>query len=256
MKRIALLFICFFAALFLLYFTKDIWGAIYASKAIKEQANAALNYTATLGEVKLQSGPGILRLYSISLVQNGDPQQKQVFSAEEIILHIDVVSAIKREFRIYRGDVYNANILLEYVAPNASNLKIAENHFRDYLRERKVQSPYQKIEWNVYGLTFYRIRFRVVDYDGTLLADVIIPQITISTLGSHNTGGENAASVFRNIQLAMFKEILKDNVEGEYDLPGLLKVAGREIKHLEILSTDGLNNIRQTSKELLKRLLK
>lgn len=256
MKRFALLFIWLFAALILVYFTKDIWGAIYASKVIKAQANAALNYTATLGEVKLQSGPGLLKLYSVSLVQNGDPQQKQVLSADEVILHIDVISAIKRELRINHGDVYNASILLEYVAPNASNLKIAENHFRDYLRDRVVQSPYRKIEWKVYGLTFYRIRFRVVDYDGALLADVMIPQVTISTPGSDKTGGENAASIFRSIQLAMFKEILKNNVEGEYDLPGLLKVAGREIKHLEILSTDGLYNIKQTGKDLLRRLLK
>jgi hypothetical protein len=236
----------------LLTFAGFIWWDYGAKTAVAQllvrSSEQALSQSVTFSDIELDIDLGELRLATVAARTIGDPKPQGNFRAREVILSVDIDSAFYRRLLVTRGDVYNADVVMEYIAPGVSNFNIIEAHFQEYLAIRRAEGK-EKLQWDVDDVVFHDSRFRLIDFDGTVVADVSASKLRVSSLGNDKSGRENRAEFFSGLQVSLLKQVLMGKVEGRYDKSAIIAFVKRE--HRNLLRQVDFNSALKKGRNLL-----
>lgn len=235
-----------------IYLARDLWLAHLVEEVIHHQAEVKIDHDISILDLHLDSDLGRLNLEQIALTPLSDPQKLQALAAEEVDLDVEVIGFFSRHVRVKHARVYDADVVLEYIAPGVSNFKIMEQTFRSYVEQRKAEGKSRLLEWDLDQLDLYRVHFTLIDYSGQVLADVQIPKISVSTLSTRNSGKENFALLMGQIQKSVLEETIKGRVQGKYDVAGLLQLVRRELPHMAVFESAPVNKLKEAGKKFLK----
>lgn len=235
------------------YYARDYWVGQFVQSVLTDQARVALDQETLLSSLVLDSSTGHISIDQLAFSTLDDPKQQQNFAAEHVELEAQISGVFSPHVRVRRARVHNAEVLLEYIAPGVSNLKMVEQSYQAFVQQCKAQGKSRRLEWDLERVEFYTVRFRLVDYDGQQLADVIIPRISLDSLSSSLTATSNLALILQQVQLSVIQETLKGRVEGDYDFAGMLRLVRRELPNSTLLSKERVDRIKGAGRSLLKK---
>lgn len=238
------------------YFSSDHFIGKFVKNVLVEQVQLAFKQETLLSSLSLDSSKGGISLEQLVFFNLDDPQRKQNFAAERVELEAQVSGVFSPHVRIKNARADNVDFLLEYVAPGVSNLKLVEQNYKSYLQQRKTQGKAHLLEWDLDYIELHKVRFRLVDYDGQQLADVVIPRVVLNSLSSSLSPQDNLALILQQVQLSLIQETLKGRVTGEYDLKGILHLVRRELPNRGVLSKESGELMKGAGRSIMERLLR
>ena len=220
---------------------------------LTKQAGVALEQKAQFQSINLDSSAGLLSIEQLVLSNFDDPQSQQNFAADRVDLDVVVAGVLSPEVLVRHARVYNAALTLEYIAPGVSNLQMIEESYRSYIQQRRAEGKKRRLQWDLERVELYDLRFRLIDYEGKQLADVVIPRIALHSLGTGNTPADNVAAFLRQVQVSVIEETIKGRVTGDYDVRGLLKLARTELPHSRFMENGPVDVLKGMGRSLLER---
>lgn len=235
------------------YLARDYLTGQLVHSVLTKQALVALDQEAELSGITLDSSAGLISIEQLAFTHLDDPKQQRNFVAERVDLDVVVNGVISPDVLVRHARVYNAEFTLEYIAPGVSNLRMLEQSYRNYAEQRRAEGRSRKLEWNLEHVEFYDVRFHLIDYDGTELADVMVPRIALNSLGTSKTSADNFASLLQQVQVAVIEETLKGRVTGDYDALGVLQLVRRELPNSRLVSVKPAEIIKRMGKSLMER---
>ncbi|MEQ3724501.1 hypothetical protein [Alcanivorax sp.] len=235
------------------YFSRDFWVANAIEEMLQHQANVKINHDLSVSGVELDSKQGLISLQSPSLMARDDPDHMVSMRAGRIDFDAAISGVFSPHVKVSRAQIYDAEFVIDYIAPGVSNLKLMEETFRNYINRRREEGGGRLFEWDVDNIDLYQVDFTLVDYDGKVLANVKIPEIHVSTLSTKNSGKENLSIVISELQKSVLIETLKGRVTGSYDTKGLLLLARREFPQFKLIKNDPLTKFNKMRDDFLDK---
>jgi len=235
------------------YFFRDLWIANAIEEMLQHQANIKINHDLSVSGLELNSEKGLISLHAPSLMAQDDPDHMVSMRASRIDLDAVVSGFFSPHVKVSHAQIYDADVVIDYIAPGVSNLKLMEETFRSYIKRRREEGGGRLFEWDIDNIDLYRVGFTLVDYDGKVLANVRIPEIHVSTLSTKNSGKENLSIVISELQKSVLIETLKGRVTGSYDTKGLLQLARREFPGLKLIKNDPVTQFNRIRDDFLDK---
>jgi len=235
------------------YLARDYLTGQLVHSVLTKQAQVALEQDAELSSITLDSSAGLISIEQLAFSHLDDPKQQRNFVAERVDLDVVVNGVISPDVLVRHARVYNAEFTLEYIAPGVSNLSMLEQSYRDYVEQRRTDGRSRKLKWNLEHVELYDVRFHLIDYDGTELADVMIPRIALNSLGTNKTSADNFAALLQQVQVGVIEETLKGRVAGEYDALGVLQLVRRELPNSRLVTLKPTELFKKMGKSLIEK---
>lgn len=245
-----------FISLVLAYSARDYLVGRLAANTLHQQSQQAIGQESAMSSLRLHSSGGQISIRGLSLTSSGDVRRRESFSAERVDLDVEVTGILSPHVLVRHARVHDAELLLEYVAPGVSNLKMIEQSYRAFAQQREREGRSSLLEWDLQHVELYQVRFKLIDYDGAQLADVTIPRIALGSLGTSRTPEDNVGLFMHQVQLSVIEEIVKGRVQGEYDMPGLLRLVRRELPNSRLITAEPIERAKEAGRSLLERWLK
>jgi len=239
----------------MLYLGMDSYASYRAEQIIQQQVEKGLGLAVTADNTKLSSSTGQFEFETVVFVdiaENIIP-----FTAREVELDVSVAGLLRREILVDRAEVRGAEVNVVYSEPGHNNIRDIQERLNIYLTNRRVSGK-ELVEWDLKALSLFDTRLKVWSPEKQLLADVVVPQVSIPMLSSALGGVENKARVLEAIRMALLKQVVLGRAEGRYDVAGIKKLAVQElsVSWKSLASHQNLEKFKQKGAALLESFSK
>ena len=112
------------------YFFRDLWIANAIEEMLQHQANIKINHDLSVSGLELNSEKGLISLHAPSLMAQDDPDHMVSMRASRIDLDAVVSGFFSPHVKVSHAQIYDADVVIDYIAPGVSNLKLMETNYR------------------------------------------------------------------------------------------------------------------------------
>lgn len=238
------------------WWSRDILLEPLLKEALAHQALTVFSQQVHLSDLRIDSSEGKINTNQISFMALDDPLQQPGLTARAVELQVNVSGVFSRHVQVHQAHLYDAEVVLEYIAPGVSNLRMLEQSYRNHLARREAKGKSRLLEWELEKVRFERLRFRLIDYDGQQLANVTLPHLELSSLASSNSPEENLKAVLYQLQLELLEHLLLGRVEGDYDLKAIVHLTGRELPKSRLIKQLPMQKAKESGLNLIKGMFK
>lgn len=236
------------------YLFSDRLISTFVKNVLIEQAQLAFEQETHLTGLSANSRKGYISVEQLAFSNQDDSLRTKNFFAERVGFEAKFSGIFSPHVQVKNARADNVELLLEYIAPGVSNLKLVDQSFKNYLQQRRIQGKKYLLEWDLDYIELHNVRFRLVDYDGLQLVDVMIPRVALNSLSSSLSPEDNLAQILRQVQVSLIQEILKGRVTGEYDLKRVLLLVRRELPNSGLLPKESVDRMRDTGRSIMEKL--